>query len=288
MDYIFHLLILIGIYIILATSLNLMWGFAGLLSLGHAAFFGLGAYAAALLGMKLGLSFFLSTLIATAGVMLVGVIIAGLTLRLGEDYFILAVLAFQIVATAVLFNWVDMTRGPFGLYGIKRPVILNFPIATTRDFFILTAGVTLFLYFLIRRLVISPFGRVLKAIREDEVATLVLGKSVVTFKIMTFAVAAGFAAVAGSLLGPYFTALHPTSFTLGESILLVAMVILGGSGSLTGSVIGVVILLLIPEGLRFLELPGHIAGALQQIVYGLLLWGLMVYRPQGLIGEYKA
>lgn len=287
MDYLFHLLIILAIYSILAVSLNLMWGVAGLLSLGHAAFFGIGAYTSALLGIKLGFPFLWATAVGALAAMAAGVIMGALTLRLGEDYFILAILAFQIVIYSVIHNWVDMTRGPFGLYGIPRPTLLSLRIEATQQYLALTAATALILYLVARRLVASPFGRVLRAMREDEVATLVLGKNLVLFKLTTFAVASGFAAIAGSLFAFYFTTLHPYSFTLGESLLLLAIVILGGSGSLKGSLLGVILLLLIPEGLRFLRLPGDVAGALQQMVYGGLLWGFMVFRPQGLIGEYK-
>lgn len=287
MDYLLHLAIVISIYSILAASLNLMWGFAGLLSFGHAAFFGIGAYASALLGVKLGLGFAEGTLLAVALTTGVGAIIAILTLRLGGDYFILAVLGFQVVISSVLFNWVDMTKGPFGLYGIKRPILFNMSLSSQVSYLLLTMALAIFLILLAYRLVDSPFGRLLKAIREDEVATHVLGKDVVAYKIVTFAVAAGFAAVAGSLIAHYFTVLHPSSFTLGESILIFAIVIVGGSGSLKGSVIGVVVLLLVPEALRFMKLPGDVSGPVQQVLYGFLLILFMLFRPQGLVGEYK-
>lgn len=287
MDYAFHLLIIISIYVVLATSLNLLWGYTGLLSFGHAAFFGIGAYTAALLTIKLGLGFALGTLLGIALAMLVGVAIAVVTIRMGGDYFILAVLGFQVVISSVLMNWVDMTRGDFGLYGIAKANLFSWTLTNPRDYFILTAAVAVAVYFLAQRLVNSPFGRVLKAIREDEVAALVLAKNVVRFKILVFAIGAGLAAVAGSLLAHYFTALHPTSFTLEESILIVTIVIFGGSGSLKGSILGVLVLLVFPESLRFLKLPGDVTGPVQQITYGLLLLLFMIYRPQGLIGEYK-
>ncbi len=287
MEYIFHLLIIITVYIILSVSLNLIWGYTGLLSLAHAAFYGVGAYTAALVGMKLGLGFVWATALAVIFSMFLGVVIAIITLRMAGDYFILAVLGMQMVVTDVLFNWVDMTRGPFGLYGIQRPTILSWEINTPGEYLILTGTLALLVYLLVRRLVNSPFGRVLKAIREDEVATLVLGKNVIIFKIMVFAIGGGLAALAGSLFASYFTALHPSSFTLQESILLLVIVIVGGSGSLKGSLLGVVILLLFPEALRYLRLPGAVMGPIQQITYGLLLMFFMLFRPQGLVGEYK-
>ena len=126
--------------------------------------------------MKLDLSFLWAIALATILSMLIGVLIAVITMRMGGDYFILAVLGFQMVVVSVLFNWVEMTRGPFGLYGIKRPTLFIWQVNTPAEYLILTGSLALILYLMMRRLVSSPFGRVLKAIREDEVATLVWGR----------------------------------------------------------------------------------------------------------------
>ncbi len=287
MDYLYHLLTLISIYTILAVSLNLMLGYTGLFSLAHAAFFGIGAYMSGLLTLRLGLSFWLAMLLAIIGVVIIGAMLAIPTLRLGGDYFILAVLGFQIMISGVLYNWVDVTRGPFGLYGLRPPMLLDYSFSSPLAFTVLAGLLALILYLLANRMVTSPFGRVMRAMREDQIATQVLGKDIVTFKILVFAVASGYAAVAGSLYAHYFTAINPLSFGLAESFFIVTMVILGGSGSLRGSVIGAAIVLLFPEALRLLNLPSTIAGPVQQIFFGLLLILCMLFRPQGLLGEYR-
>lgn len=287
MDYVYHIFIMISIYAILAVSLNLMLGYTGLFSLAHAAFFGIGAYISALLTLNLGFSFWLAMLLAIIGTVVIGVLLAVPTLRLGGDYFILAVLGFQIVISGVLYNWVDLTRGPFGLYGLRAPSLFGFSLSSTFGFLLLAALMAIFLYVLANRMVCSPFGRVIRAIREDPVVAQVLGKDIVTFKILVFAIASGYAAIAGSLYAHYFTAINPLSFGLAESFFIVTMVVLGGSGSLRGSIVGAGIVVLFPEGLRFLNLPSAIAAPTQQIFFGLLLILFMRYRPQGILGEYR-
>lgn len=287
MDYLFHLAIVISIYIILALSLNILVGFTGLFSLAQAAFFGIGAYASALLGIKLGFPFWAATAVPILFTMLIGIFLALITLRMGGDYFILAVLGFQIMIAGVLYNWVDLTRGPFGLYGISNPRLFGIDISSNFRILLLYGLISLASYGIISRLLASPFGRVVRAIREDELASQVLGKDVVHFKVIVFAISSGFAALAGSLQAHYFTTLHPISFSLTESILIVTIVILGGSGSLKGSVLGTIFLVLFPEGLRFLKIPSDVAAPIQQMVYGFLLIFFMLFRPQGLVGEYK-
>jgi branched-chain amino acid transport system permease protein len=142
-------------------------------------------------------------------------------------------------------------------------------------------------FWLLCRLVRAPFGRVLRAIREDEVFTQSLGKSVTGFKVKAFVIGAALAAVAGSLYAIYITFIDPTSFTVQESIFMLAIVIVGGAGNLWGSVIGAVVLVSLPELLRFVGLPSAIAANVRQILYGGLLVVMMLWRPQGLLGEYR-
>ncbi len=141
-------------------------------------------------------------------------------------------------------------------------------------------------YLIAGRLVGSPFGRVMHAIREDEVVAKSLGKNTLRFKITVFAVSAALAAMAGSLYAHYISYIDPTSFTVMESILVIAMVIIGGAGSLWGPLIGAFVLVMLPEGLRFLGLPSAVAANLRQIIYGSLLVVMMMVRPRGLVGRY--
>jgi branched-chain amino acid transport system permease protein len=281
-DYLLHILVVIGIYTILVVSLNLAWGYTGLLSFTHAAFAGIGAYATALLFMRLRLGFFLALLVACLLAAALGALLSAATARLGGDYFILAVLGFQIVATAVFLNWVAVTRGPFGLHGIPKPTLFGHALASTGEYAALVAACAVLVVGLVRRIVSLPFGRILRAIGEDEVVVLVLGKDVTRAKVVVFAVSAGCAAAAGGLYAHYYSYIDPFIFDIHESILLATMVVVGGR-PVRGSVVGVVILLLFPELLRALDVPGEVTAYLKQLLYGVLLFVFMLLRPQGLV-----
>jgi branched-chain amino acid transport system permease protein len=142
-------------------------------------------------------------------------------------------------------------------------------------------------FFVIQRIVNSPFGRILRAIREDETAALAVGKNVNKYKIIVFAIGAFFAGIAGSLYAHYITFIDPSSFTVMESITILLMVVFGGMGSLSGSFIGAAVLVILPELLRFVGMPSSIAAPLRQMIYGLLLVVLMLKRPQGIVGKYR-
>jgi branched-chain amino acid transport system permease protein len=287
MEYLLHIFILIGIYIIAAASLNLVAGYTGLLSVAHAAFYGVGAYVVALMGLKLGVSFWISLPCAMLVAALLGAIVAMPSLRLHDDYFVLATFGLQVIATSVMNNWVEFTGGPLGLPGIPQPTLFGVPLSAHWQMLLLVWMLAALSFWVLCRLVRAPFGRVLRAIREDEVFTQSFGKSVTGFKVKAFVISAALAAVAGSLYAVYITFIDPTSFTVQESIFMLAIVIVGGAGNLWGSVIGAVVLVALPELLRFVGLPSAIAANVRQILYGGLLVVMMLWRPQGLLGEYR-
>jgi len=287
MNYILHIFIMINIYFILALSLNLLVGYTGLLSMCHAAFYGIGAYISTLMIMKHHVPFIPSLLLSVAGAILLSFLISIPSLRLKGDYFVLASLAFQIIIFTILYNWIGLTRGPYGIPGIPRPKLFGIEIDSIPSYFIfslIVAGICGVLLYLIKN---SPFGRVLKAIREDEIATAALGKNVMKFKIIAFAIAAGFAAVPGVLFAGYMRYIDPTSFTLMESVFIISIIIIGGTGNISGPLIGTVLMVILPEVLRFLSIPDAIAANMRQIIYGLLIILIMRYMPQGISGEYK-
>ncbi len=286
MEYLLHILILIGIYLIAAASLNLVAGYTGLLSVAHAAFYGVGAYVVALMGLKVGAPFWLSLPCAMAAAALLGAVVAIPALRVHDDYFVLATFGLQVIATSVMNNWIDITGGPLGLPGIPQPTLFGVTLSAHWQMLLLVWTLATLSFWLLRRLVRAPFGRVLKAIREDEVFAQSLGKNVVKYKVLVFVVGAAFAAVAGSLYAVYITFIDPTSFTVQESIFMLAIIIVGGTGNLWGSVIGAVVLVALPELLRFVGLPSAIAANVRQILYGSLLVVMMLWRPQGLLGEF--
>jgi len=286
-NYILHILIMIGIYIILSSSLNLLVGYTGLLSLSHAAFYGIGAYITTLLMTKIGFNFFLALIFAILITMVMSLIVSIPSLRLKGDYFVLATIGFQIITFSVLYNWVSLTRGPYGIPGIPKPTIFGFEFGNLTLYFILTSILVAIIFMVICLLCKSPFGRALKAIREDEISAKALGKNTTNLKIWSFAFAAGIAAVAGSLYASYVTYIDPTSFTIDESIFILCIVLIGGSGNLKGPVIGAVLLVILPEVLRFLNIPDTVAPNVRQMIYGAIIVILMRYRTQGIAGEYK-
>ncbi|MDP8313457.1 MAG: branched-chain amino acid ABC transporter permease [Candidatus Celaenobacter antarcticus] len=287
MIYLLHIFILIGIYVILSVSLNLLAGYTGILSMAHAAFFGVGAYVVALLALNVHTPFIVNIVIAFVAAGAFGAIVGIPSLRIKDDYFIIATFAFQIITFSVLNNLVSFTGGPMGLPGIPQPIIFGLKIDNHWSFLILTTILASFTYFVANRIVSSPYGRILKAIREDEVFTQSLGKNVAAFKVKIFMVSAALASIAGVLYATYITYIDPTSFTVNESIFIISIVIIGGAGNLKGSVVGAVVLVMLPELLRFVGLPNSVAANIRQMLYGGLLVVFMLWRPRGFIGEYN-
>jgi branched-chain amino acid transport system permease protein len=174
-----------------------------------------------------------------------------------------------------------------GLPGIPGFSIFGYELSEIWQYLILVGFFVLITIFVINRIVKSPFGRVLRSIREDEVASEALGKDINKHKLIVFVVGAFFAGIGGSLYAHYINFIDHSSFTVTESITILLMVIFGGMGSIQGSVVGAVILVVIPELLRFLGVPSSIAAPLRQMIYGLLLVVLMIKRPQGIMGRYR-
>jgi len=287
MEYFLHILVITGIYIILTMSLNLVVGYTGLAALGHAAFSCMGAYVSSLLALNYGLSPWIGLVLGACVAALLGIVIGFPSLRLKGDYLALATFGSGIIVYSVAKNWVAVTRGPMGLPGIPGFSIFGAEISSVWSYLILVAAFVVLTYLVMRRIVRSPFGRVLRAIRDDEIAALAMGKNVNKYKIIVFVVGAFFAGVAGSLYAHYITFIDPSSFTVMESIAVLLMVVFGGMGSLAGSFVGAAILVIFPELLRFLGMPSSVAAPLRQMIYGLLLIVLMLYRPQGVLGKYR-
>ncbi|MCX6344591.1 MAG: branched-chain amino acid ABC transporter permease [Armatimonadetes bacterium] len=287
MDYFYHILVVVCIYAVLANSLNLLTGYTGLLSLAHAAFFGIGAYSAGLLALNAHMPFFVCILCAMVVAGILGLMVGLPSLRVRDDYLAITTFAFQILAFGCLNNWVSLTGGPQGLNGIPRPAIFGIVIASNAQFLVLTACVCSFTYWVVARIVRSPFGRVLKAIREDEIFAQSLGKNVAKYKLTVFVISSCLAALIGAVYAFYIVSIDPTGFTVMESIFIVSILIIGGAGSLWGPFVGAVVLVVLPEVLRQVGLPEALAANSRQILYGILLVTFMMWRPQGLFGEYK-
>ncbi len=284
--YLVHLLILIGIYSILTISLQLALGYTGLLNLGHIAFYAIGAYTSALLALN-GLPFLPSMLLGGMAAMMSGFLLALPTNKLRGDYLALATMGFSFVIYAVTLNWTSLTRGPLGLPGIPKPSLFGLSFTTNGRFLALTLIILLISFLIIKRTLSSPFGKALEAVRDDELAARVLGKSTFKLKSYALAISAFFAGIAGSLYAHYITYIDPGSFTLMQLIPVLSIVIIGGLASLKGTLIATVILILLPEPLRFIGLPSSIIGPARQIIYALLLLLILLYRPNGFYGKVK-
>jgi branched-chain amino acid transport system permease protein len=285
-NYIFHILVMVCLYGLLGLTLNLVVGYSGMLSLCHGAFYGIGAYASTLLMTKLGWpyvpSFLASVLICGA----IAYLISIPSIRFHGDFFVLATLAFQFITFSIFYNWTSLTRGPYGISGIPRPSVGEWTVKSPWMFFVLALFVAVSVGLVIWRLSHSPYGRALQAIRDNELAAQALGKNVNRFKRSAFALAGMLAAAAGVLFAGYTSYIDPTSFTLDESVFILCVVIIGGAGNLRGPIVGAVILVLLPELLRFLQIPDAVAANARQIIYGLLLVLMMRFRPQGIAGKY--
>ncbi len=278
--YILHLAILAGIYIILAVSLNLIIGYAGQVSLGHAAFFGIGAYVSTLVSLHWQVPFGPAALAAVLLTGLCGLALGLPTLRLKEDYLVIVtLLGFGVIVDLFMRN-LEITGGPDGIVGIPSPVILGLSFRPPLLYLLLVmAGVAITLLFTYL-LVNSYHGRALRAIRDHETTAQVMGINSPAYKVAVFALAAALAGLAGSLFAHYLKHINYESFGLHTSIQILCMVVLGGMGSVAGSVVGAVILTALPETLRQFQ-------AYQDLIYGGLLVALLILRPQGLLGAGK-
>jgi len=288
MEYLIHLAILVAIYSILGISLNLVVGYTGLLSVTQAAFYGIGAYATAILLTRFSnVNFFLSIILGIIITAVVSLLIGYVLSRFKESYYALGSFGFNIIVYSIFLNAQSLTRGPLGIPGIPRPTFFGISFSDNFNFLILVAVAALLVYLASRFLVSSSFGRVLKAIREDEQAIQIFGYKTHHYKLAIFVISAAMASIAGAFFASYITFIDPSTFTLNESIFILSIIILGGLANLRGSVLGAFILILLPEILRFVGFPSEIAAQMRVLVYGALLVLLMMYRPQGILGEYK-
>ena len=286
--YIAHYLVMVGVYGILAISLNLLVGYSGIFSMAHAAVYGIGAYASAIVALNLGMGFWGGLVVAGATGALASALIAIPSLRVAGDYYIVASFGLQTVIVTVFSEWTSLTNGHAGLPGIPRPNLAGWQIDTPFEYVGLAVVLTAFTYLVCRRITRSAFGRVLQAIRDDEVAALAMGRNVVRVKIVVAIVSSALGALGGSLYAHYITYVNPSSFQLHESIFIMSLVILGGSERLAGPLVGAFILLAIPEALKFLAIPDSVAAPMRQIFYGALLVAFMFLRPEGILGREKA
>jgi len=279
--YIMRIMILSGIYIILALSLNLLTGFTGIVCLGHAAFYGIGAYTSALLAIHFDLSFVFTAIAGGVVAAFFGLLLGLPTLRLNGTYLSMVTLGFCEIVRLVGLNWMSLTRGPMGLTGIPFPKILGWVIDRDAEYFYLVLILIIMTWVILNNLIQSRAGIALIAIREDEVAAEAMGINILKYKVLAFAISAFFAGIAGSFYAHYASFINPQSFTFDESIQILSMVILGGMGSNLGVALGAIVLVSVPEMLRGLQ-------EYRMLIYGAVLVIMMLTRPQGILGNPKA
>jgi branched-chain amino acid transport system permease protein len=287
MEYLIHIAILVALYGMLGLSLNLVMGETGLLSVTHAAFYGIGAYVAALLLVNFHMNFFVAVLVGIVASGFAALLVGLVFSRFKGDYYALGSLGFGVIVYSIFLNWQQVTNGPLGIPGIPRPELLGVSFFNNISFLVLALLALALVYgtsVLIKK---SSFGRVIQAIREDEEVTAIFGYSTLYFKLVIFVISAALASIAGALFASYLYYIDPSSFTVNESIFILSVVILGGLASNRGVLLGAFLLVVLPEALRFVGFPSDIAAQMRQLVYGLALILLMLFRPQGLLGKYR-
>jgi branched-chain amino acid transport system permease protein len=285
MDFWFSYVTLASIYVLLGLSTNLLVGIAGIFSVSQAAVFGVGAYIVAYCLMHDVMSFLSALAVAALCCIALNILVTLPALRVSGDYFVVTSFGIQLLATAVFTNWTAGTGGANGLPGIPPPDLFGHTLESSGQIVLLClAAMALgcLMFWLVMR---APFGRLLRAIREDELAVAAAGKDVLAAKVSAAALAGAFAGSAGGLYAVFLSFIDPVSFDLDASILLLTMVVVGGARTLAGSIIGPFLLLALPQVLTLIDIPTTIAAATRQLIYGLLLIVFMLFRPQGLAGE---
>ncbi|WP_285906555.1 ABC transporter permease subunit [Pseudodesulfovibrio pelocollis] len=263
------------IYICLGLGLNVVVGLAGLLDLGYIAFYGVGAYAYALLSLHFGLSFWTCLPIAAMLAAISGCIIGFPTLRMRGDYLAIVTLGFGEIVRLILNNWMTLTNGPNGILGIPRPDFFGYNFASLSSLYYVILGIAVFTVLAVYRLNHSRIGRAWEAIREDETAAELMGVNTFLLKLLAYAMGATFAGLAGAFFASRMRFVGPESFTFLESAMVLAMVVLGGMGSIPGVILGVLVLVALPELFRDFELY-------RMLVFGGVMCTMMLVRPAGL------
>ena len=297
MNYALHLSVFLSIYGIVALSLNLITGYCGLLTMAHASYFAVGCYTYALLTAKCGWEFLPAAGMAFALACSMSLFISLPAWRFKGDSFVLITLAVQQMLFSLIQNWAspsaepgtwaNLTNGTFGLSSIPKPTIFGFIFSDLRAMALL-ALIVFFLCMLVFKIFCaSPWARLLKAMRDDELAARGLGKNVRLAKIQAVGISCGLAAVAGTIYASYVNYIDPGVASLDESMLVLCMVLVGGIGNFKGPLVGAFMLIAIPEILRCMSMPDAIASNMRLIFYSCLLIGLMHFRPQGLAGVYR-
>lgn len=274
-EYYLQVMIFIGLNTLLALSLNMLMGYAGQISLGHAAFYGIGAYVTAILTTTYQVAPLLALPAAVGTAMVVAWIVGVPTLRLSGYYLGMGTLGFGMIVHIVLREWSSVTGGASGFVGIPPLEIGPLVFASGKNYFFLVWGVVLFCLIMCRRIIDSRVGRALRSIHDGEKAAAAVGVNTKNLKLQVFVLSAGMAALAGFLYAHLVYFISPGSFSFVASIRIVTMVVIGGMASIWGSLLGASLLTLLPEWL-------HAFSEFEMVVYGLILMSVMIFLPRGL------
>jgi len=285
----FFLLILIysGIYALMSIGQNIITGYGGMLSLTQAGFFAIGSYATAILATRFGWSFWGTLPVAVLLSAFFGLLIGLPTLRLKGDYLAIATLGFGEIVRNVLNNWDSLTNGPMGIQKIPMPDLFGFTINPYRKvaFLVMVIIFVAIAYYLFQRLARSRMGRALTAVREDEIAAQSMGINITKYKVYAFILGASVAGIAGSLQAVFTLSVTPGTYSFMVSVMVLCMVVLGGMGNIKASILGAFIIQLISYFPQLTGLSNVIPPQFKQILFGLILVVMMIWRPQGLLGR---
>ena len=273
--YFLHIAVTAGIYVVLVQSLNLVLGYCGLLSLATPAFFGVGAYVAALLALRTGIDASLTLSLAVAAGVVASLIVGFPSLRVSRHAFVIVTLAATLLLQLVALNWEDMTRGSLGLPNIPALKLLGFAVGERAQWYYVAAGAAVAAIFVTWLIVSSRFGRAMLAVRDNEQLATACGIDVFRTRLLAFCLSGGIAAFAGGLYAHFITYIDPGVFGFSVTETLLIMVILGGAGTLWGPVAGALVFTALPEMLR-------LTPELRSLLYGAILLGIVLYRPRRL------
>jgi branched-chain amino acid transport system permease protein len=281
-EYLLHIAVLILLYTVLATSLNLIVGYVGEFPLGHVAFFGIGAYALALGSTRLGLPPALMLLLAGVVSALAGLLIGGVTLRLKGPFFVIVTLAFAEVLRLVANNWIALTNGPMGISNVPHPAFLDAAgwLSGKRGYALMGVALAALTLYIAYRVVHSNAGRAAVTLRENRYVAVSIGIDPVRYSLFVFTVAAFLAGMAGAYYAAYISYVGPEVFGFPFTVSMIIMVLLGGKGTLAGPVVGAVIVTLLEEYLRELK-------ELRLSLFGLIVMGVVLFSPHGVMGYVR-
>ena len=288
-DYFMYILCMSGIYVIVSLGINLLTGFSGQISLGHAAFYAIGAYASAILTTKVGIPFWFAVPLSGLIAAISGLMIAFPAFRMSGLYLAIATMAFGFIVEEVIINWESMTNGTNG-YSVLSPSIGNFSFDSDQRYFYIVLTLTILMIFAAKNIIRSKTGRAFVAIRDSETAARITGINLERYKARAFGISAFYAGIGGSLLAHYTNFIGPDNFTIVHSIVFLAMIVVGGLGSIPGSILGGVFITWIPEVIKMVA--DYFPSAFQQtvglhsLIYGGIIVVFLIFEPLGLYGRW--